>query len=253
MTDVSAADVKTLRDKTGVGMMACKKALAEANGDMDAAVELLRKRGEAKAGEKADRSTGEGLIALSGRAMIKLLCETDFVARNEEFQGLAKEIAEKADNNAEEAKSYFESVKTDKIQSIGENIVLGDIQTIEGGNTVGGYVHSNGKLGALVALDGGTEEMAKDLAMHAVAMNPQVANPADVPAEDIAKEKEIYVEQLKNEGKPEQIIDKIVEGKVKKFCAERALSSQPFVKDPSMTVEQYLGDAKLVGFIRGAV
>ncbi len=251
MTQITVQLVKELRDKTGVGMMACKKALGESDGDIDKAIEILRKRGEAKAGEKAGRSTSEGLITISGRAIIKLLCETDFVARNEDFQTFAKTLADATDaKGADGAKQLFESQKTDKIQAIGENINLEEVQILKDGNTIGGYVHSNGKMGALIALEGGTEEQAKDLAMHTVAMNPSVANPEDVPAEEIAKEKDIYRDQMKNEGKPDNIIEKIIEGKVKKFCAERAMTSQAFVKDSSQTIAEYLGDAKLVSFIR---
>lgn len=251
---VTAAAVQELRKKTGVGMLACKKALEEANGDMEKAIEILRKRGEAKAASKSDRETGEGRVGVSGRAILKLLCETDFVARNEQFIALTDELASMADSDGIEAlKTHFESVRADKVQSIGENLVLADVQTVEGGDTTGAYVHSNGKLGALVVLEGGSEEHAKDVAMHAVAMDPMVANPSDVPAELIEKEKDIYREQLLAEGKPEQIIDKIIAGKVQKFCAERALTSQPFVKDPSQTVQEYLGDAKVVAFVRMAV
>lgn len=251
MTEISAALVKELRDKTGVGMMACKNALSETNGDVGKAIEILRKRGQAKAGEKATRSTSEGVVVVFERAIISLLCETDFVARNDEFVNFANNIAKKAsEDGVEEARNLFEEQKTDKIQAIGENINLGDIQIIEGGDTIGSYVHSNGKLGAVVVLSGGTVEQAKDIAMHTVAMNPSVANPEDVPSEEIEKEKSIYRQQLVNEGKPEQIIDKIIEGKVQKFCAERALSSQSFVKDPSLTVSNYLGNAKIVNFIR---
>lgn len=251
---ISAQQVKELRDRTGVAMMACKKALDESNGDMEGAIEILRKRGASKAAEKADRSTSEGRIAISGRMMVQLLCETDFVGKNESFVAFAQEIAEKADNDgADAAKIHFEDVKTDKIQEIGENIVLESIEAIEGGDTVAGYVHTNGKIGVLVALDGGTEEQAKDVAMHAAAMSPLVANPEEVPSELIEKEKEIAREQLINEGKPENIIDNIIVGKIKKFCAERALASQAFVKDPSMTVAEYLGDAKLIGFTRVAI
>lgn len=251
---ISAQMVKELRDRTGVAMMACKKALEEANGDMDAAIEILRKRGASKAADKADRSTSEGSIAISGRAMVKLLCETDFVGKNENFVALSQDLADKADSDgADGAKSHFEDVKTDKIQEIGENIVLDAVETIEGGSTVAGYVHSNGKIGVLVALDGGTEEQAKDVAMHAAAMDPLVANPEDVSQDLIDKEMEIAKAQLLEEGKPENIIDNILAGKTKKFCAERALSSQAFVKDPSMTVQEYLGDAKLVGFVRAAI
>ncbi len=251
---VSAAQVKELREKTGVAMMACKKALEEANGDMEQAIEVLRKRGEAKAAEKSDRSTNEGAIAVSGRAMVKVLCETDFVARNEKFIAFVEELAQKADaEGADAAKALFESVKTDKIQEIGENIVLDAIEIVDGGNTVGGYVHSNRKVATVVVLDGGSEDEAKDVAMHATAMDPLVANPEDVPADAIAKEREIAREQLLAEGKPEQILDKIIDGKIKKFCAERALSSQPFVKNPEQTVAEFLGSAKLVKFVRFAV
>lgn len=251
---ITAQQVKELRERTGVAMMACKKALEESNGDVEKAIETLRKRGESKAAEKADRSTSEGRVEVSGRAVVKVLCETDFVGKNDKFIAFVKELAEKAGKEGvTAAKEYFESVKTDKIQEIGENIVLDEVSLIEGGDMVSGYVHSNGKIGVVVVLDGGTEEKARDIAMHAAAMNPAVANSEDVPAEEIEKEKVIYQEQLKNEGKPEQLWEKIMEGKVKKFCAGRALSSQAFVKDPSMTVAEYLDDAKLVGFIRMAV
>ena len=251
MSDISAATVKELRDRTGVGMMACKKALVESGGDVSGAIEILRKRGEAKAGEKAGRSTGEGIIVVKGRVAVRLLCETDFVARNEEFGAFANELLDKAvSDGSDGAEALFEKVKADKIQAIGENIVFGGVDVLDGGDVVGSYVHSNGKLGAIVALDGGGEEQAKDLAMHVVAMNPSVANPEDVPAEEIEKEREIYREQLKNEGKPDQIIEKIIEGKVKKFCAERALVSQAFVKDPSVTVSDYLKGGRVVGFVR---
>ncbi|MCK5460501.1 translation elongation factor Ts [Candidatus Gracilibacteria bacterium] len=251
---ITAQQVKELRDRTGVAMMACKKALEESDGDIEKAIEILRKRGESKAAEKATRSTSEGRVEVSGRAIVKILCETDFVGKNDKFITFTKELAKKIDKDGVVAgKEYFESVKTDKIQEIGENIVLDDISLLEGGDIVSGYVHSNGKIGVVVVLEGGTEENAKDLAMHAAAMNPSVANPEDVSAEEIEKEKSIYQEQLKNEGKPEQLWERIMEGKVKKFCAERALSSQSFVKDPSMTVAEFLGDAKLIGFIRMAI
>lgn len=251
---ISAQMVKELRDRTGVAMMACKKALEEANGDIDGAIAILRKRGEAKAADKADRSTSEGRVALSGRAMVKLLCETDFVGKNENFIAFAQELADKASADGEGAATdHFEAVKTDKIQEIGENIVLDNVVSIDGGNTVSGYIHSNGKIGVLVALEGGNEEQAKDVAMHAAAMNPLVATPDDVSDELIAKEMVIAKAQLIEEGKPANIIDKILDGKTKKFCAERALTSQSFVKDPSMSIQEYLGDAKLVAFVRVAI
>jgi len=244
-------DIQKLRASTGIGMMACKKALAEADGDAEKAVEILRKRGEIKAAEKSDRSTNEGVIAISGKAILKILCETDFVARNEKFIKFADEIVKIADSNGENAaRDFFEKNKTDKIQEIGENLVLDEIKILQNGKIFGEYVHSNRKIGAIVALDSGEENAARDVAMHVVAMNPAVAHPSDVPQNEIEKEKEIYREQLQNEGKPAQIIDKIIDGKVKKFCAERALASQNFVKDPSTTVEKFLNGAKIVDFLR---
>ncbi|NCP67868.1 translation elongation factor Ts [Candidatus Peregrinibacteria bacterium] len=251
---ITAQMVKELRDRTGVAMMACKKALEEANGDMDEAIAVLRKRGAAKAADKADRSTSEGAIAISGRSMVKLLCETDFVGKNEKFVQLASDLAAKAESEGvEAAKAHFEDVKTDKIQEIGENIVLDEIVQIDGGDTVSGYVHSNGKIGVLVSLEGGSEDHAKDVAMHAAAMDPLVATPDDVSDDLIAKEMEIAKAQLIEEGKPANIIDNILAGKAKKFCAERALTSQSFVKDPSQTVQEYLGDAQLIAFVRVAI
>ena len=251
---ISAQQVKELRDRTGIAMMACKKALDESNGDMEAAIEILRKRGASKAAEKADRSTSEGRVAINGRTIVQLLCETDFVGKNESFIAFTQEVADKAETDGvDEARSYFEAIKTDKIQEIGENIVLESLKVIEGGDTVAGYVHTNGKIGVIVALEGGTKEQAKDVAMHAAAMNPIVATPEEVPSELIEKEKDIAREQLINEGKPENIIDNIIIGKIKKFCAERALASQAFVKDPSVTVAEYLGDAKLISFTRVAI
>lgn len=251
---VTAKDVQALRKRTGVGMMACKKALTEANGDMDLAIELLRKRGEAKAGSKAERETNEGGVAISGRAIIAVHCETDFVARNENFVAMIQAIADKAnEGGAAAAKEYFESVKTDKMQEMGENLKLATVEVLSEGDAVAGYVHNNKKIGVLVALNGGTEEHARDVAMHAAAMDPLVANPEDVPADAIEAEVAIYKEQLTAEGKPEAILDKIIKGKVQKFCADRALTSQTFVKDPSKTVQEFLGDARVARFVRFSV
>lgn len=251
---ITAQMVKELRDRTGVAMMACKKALEEANGDMDGAIEILRKRGAAKAADKADRSTSEGTIAINGRFMVKLLCETDFVGKNENFVAFAQALVDKANaEGSDAAKAYFEEVKTDKIQEIGENIVLDELVHLEGGDTVAGYIHSNGKIGVIVALNGGSEEQAKDVAMHAAAMDPLVATPDEVSEELIAKEMKIAKAQLLEEGKPANIIDNILAGKTKKFKSERALASQSFVKDPSMSVEEYLGEANLVAFVRLAI
>jgi elongation factor Ts len=249
--EITAAQANELRKQTGVGMLACKKALEEAGGDNEKAIELLRKRGETKAAEKSDRSTGQGGVAVSGRALVKVLCETDFVAKNDKFIAFVEDIVKKADTDgADAAKAYFEDIKTDKIQEIGENMILDLVEVVEGGDVIGGYLHTNRKIATVVALEGGTEEQARDIAMHATAMNPLVANVEDVPVDLIEKEKEIATEQLIAEGKPEQIIEKILVGKIQKFCAERALVSQPFVKNPEQTVAQYLGDAKVVKFVR---
>lgn len=230
-------------------MLACKNALEEANGDIDAAIELLRKRGESKAAGKAERETAEGTIAISGKAIVKLLCETDFVAINENTVAFVQSIADKANaEGVEAAKAYFEEIKTDKMQELGENLVLELVEIVEG-EVVGGYVHSNRKVAAMVALDGGDEEKARDAAMHATAMAPIVANPDQVDPSLIEKEKEIAKEELLAAGKPENIIDNIIAGKIKKFCAERALTSQQFVKNPEQTVGEYLG-ANVTGYLR---
>lgn len=235
-------------------MLESKNALEASNGDIDGAIDYLRKKGLKQAAKKADRATHEGAVAISGRGIVGVACETDFVGRNEQFIAFVTALAAKADTEgAGSVAPYFESVKGDKVLEMGENMQLISAARLEGGSTVAGYVHTNGKVAALVALSGGTQEHARDLAMHVVAMNPLVANPEDVSAELIAKEKEIWAEQLKNEGKPEHIIAGILQGKEQKFAAEQALSCQKFVKDPSLTVQEYLGDAALVSFIRVAV
>ena len=254
MTKISASQVKELRDRTNVAMMACKNALEETGGDMEKAIEILRKRGAGKAADKSSRETSEGRVVIAGRIILKILCETDFVAKNDDFINFTQSVADKGANDGlEAAKEYFESTKSDKIQELGENLVLAEIHEIAEGDIIDGYTHSDGKTAALVALSGGSTEQARDVAMHAVAMNPKFANPSDVSAEEIEKEKTIYREQLLAEGKPEQIIEKIMIGKVQKFCAEQALTSQNFVKDPSQTVESFLGDVKLINFTRLAV
>jgi elongation factor Ts len=246
---ITAAQVHELRKKTGVGMMACKKALTEAEGDMDQAIDLLRKRGESKASSKADRATSEGGVGIAGRAAVAIACETDFVALNDNYKAMLQEVADKtAAEGVEAGKAHWESIRTDKMQEMGENLVLSAIDVLEGGSVVGSYVHSNRKIGTVVVLDGGTEEQARDLAMHATAMMPSVANPEDVPMAEIEKEISIYKEQLAAEGKPENIMEKILSGKVRKYRADRALTSQTFVKDSTKTVQEYLGATKVVAF-----
>jgi len=251
--EITAKAVMELRQKTGVSMMTCKKALAEAEGDEDKAIEILRKRGEAKSADKADRKTGEGAIGMkiSGNkgCMIIVRCETDFVSRNEDFQKLVQDITDRYFTEGDAAQSANEEAVKEAVNTLGENIQLGGHQTIEA-PIVGGYVHTNGKIAVLIGLEGGNEDQAKDVAMHAAAMNPMVISPDEITDDLIAQEKDIWTEQLKNEGKPDNIIENILSGKEKKFREEGALISQVFVKDPSQKVQDYLGDAKVIEYLR---
>lgn len=254
--EVSAKDVMALRQKTGCGMMAIKKALEEVDGDQEKAIELLRKRGETKSAEKASRKAGEGVVAIKMEGqkgvVASVFCETDFVARNEDFVKLAQTIADRYFEKGETAQSENEQAVKEAVGSLGENIKLGEWKLIEA-STLGSYVHSNRKIGVIIGLEGGKEEQAKDVAMHAAAMNPVVVSPEEVTDEIVSKEKEIWTEQLKQEGRPENIMENILKGKEKKFREEGALVSQAFVKDPSQTIQGYLGDAKVAQYIRVAI
>jgi elongation factor Ts len=256
MADISAAAVASLRARTGVSILECKKALEEAGGDEEKAIEILRKRGEAQVVKKADRAQGEGYIFLaegSGKAaLVMLRCETDFVSRSDAFQVIGKELAELALAKGEAAEDEIKEKIAAAVQQLGENITLGELKVVEG-STLGHYVHTNGKLAVVVALEGGSVEAAKDAAMHATAMGPSYVSPEEVTAEAVAKEKEIWTEQLKKEGKPPEIQEKIMIGKEKKFREENALLTQAFVKDPSKTVQAYLGSAKVTGYVRMSV
>lgn len=254
---ITAAEVNALRQKTGVSMMACKKALTEANGDEEKAIEILRKKGEAKAVDKSDREAKEGGVAAAtggGKGVVvKVCCETDFVARNEDFVALCQKVADIVlEKGIDAAKPEADAIVTEHVGKLGENMILDEVQEGEGA-VIGAYIHSNRKVGAMVFLDGGTEEQAKDVAMHVTASDPKVISPDEVSDELVEKEKEIWKDQLKNEGKPEQIWDKIIAGKESKFRSECALMKQPFVKNPEQTIEQYLGDAKVTKFIRMTV
>lgn len=249
---ITASQVKELREKTGISMMACKKALTETNGDETKAIEILRKKGAAKADEKASRETGEGVVVICGNTVAGLKCETDFVALNEDFVSLANRVAEKAEQGAPELiKEEMEADVKALVGKLGENMILGDVKKIVKENDViGNYVHMNNKIGVVVALENGTEDQARDVAMHIAAMNPQFVSPSEVSDELVAAEKNIWEAQLKEEGKPENMIEKIMAGKENKFRSESALLGQSFVKDPSQTVGKYLGDAKIVEFVR---
>lgn len=241
MAEISAKDVMALRNKLGISMMECKKALVENDGNEELAIEFLRKRGAAKAAKKSDRSTGEGTIVFNENSYLKLLCETDFVARNENFVAFAKEIINIASNeNIEKAKEFFENNKSEKITQLGENIVLEEMGNIKGEN-FGGYVHSNNKIGTIIGLKGNaSKELLADLGMHATAVQPSVISPEEISDALVSKEKKIWIEQLKNEGKPENIIENILKGKENKFRSEGAFIEQEFVKDPSKKIKDLL-------------
>lgn len=251
---VTLEQIKKLRDDTGVSTMACKKALEEANGDQEKAIEILRKKGEAKAASRSERSTAQGVVAVSegqGKvAMITLACETDFVAKNEDFINEAKKLADKVLSEGEEAD--LSGVIGDLTIKLGEKIELKNKKIFEGKN-IGTYIHSNNKIGTAVVLSGGETEVARDIAMHIAAMNPEYISPDEVPVALVEKEKEIWTAQLKQEGKPENIWPNIMQGKERKFREENALLKQAFVKNPEETIEKLLGDLKIETFTRMSV
>ncbi|MBL4693934.1 translation elongation factor Ts [Candidatus Gracilibacteria bacterium] len=238
---VEIEQIKELREATGVSMMVCKKALQESDGDFEKAVEFLRKRGVAKAADRSGRSTTEGAVVVRAEggktAMVSLQSETDFVSKSDEFLSFAKGIADEFLSGKASSKEDIDLV--DAGTRLGENLKIGDFTLFEGG-TIGEYIHSNRKIGVLVSLEGGNVDLAKDIAMHVAAMNPAVLSPDEISEELVAKEKGIWAEQLKNEGKPEEIIDKIMMGKEKKFREDSALLKQDFVKNPDQTIEQLL-------------
>ena len=267
---VTAAMVKELRDRTGAGMMECKRALVETNGDIEAAVDHLRKSGLAHANQKASRVAAEGMIALSLSAtgkhavMVEVNCETDFVAKNENFNSFAEAVAANAlceDPADVEAllstrigDATVEQARQILVTKIGENIQVRRFVHISTDGTIGAYVHG-GKIGVLVDLSGGDETLARDLAMHIAALNPKFVANEDVPAEIIAREKDILVAQAKSSGKPAEIIEKMVSGRLRKHLAGITLLGQTFVKNPDLTVGKLMSqnNANVNGFKRLAV
>lgn len=272
---ISAAMVKELREKTGAGMMDCQRALAEANGDIDEAVKVLRKKGLAAAAKKAGRAAKDGLVAFTvssdGReaAMVEVNCETDFVARTEGFQGFVKSIADQvlAERLTDLAAALQRPASFDpghtveqavaaRIATIGENILLSRVAYLGAGDgmQIGSYLHMGGKIGVLVELGAGAdEETVKDVAMHIAAAEPRFVRADEVPAEVINEEREIARAQASAAGKPAQVLDKIADGKVAKFYELACLLDQPFVKDPAQTVGAMLkakGDVPVVRFLR---
>ena len=274
MASFTAKDVQALRQRTGVGMMDCKKALTEANGDTEKAIELLREKGLAAAAKKAGRIAAEGLVVSvidpdkKVGAVVEVNAETDFVAKNKEFvafvDAVAKTVLESNPADVEALNTTklagsdetVEEALREKILTIGENIKIRRFVRLEG--DLVSYVHGEGKIGVMVKFDTdvadkeGFAAYGKDVAMQIAAAAPQYLNKENVPAENLEKEKEILTVQAMNEGKPANIVEKMVEGRLKKFKAEIALVDQPFVKDPDMTVEKYVASkgATVKTFVR---
>lgn len=260
---VSAALVKELRERTGLGMMDCKKALAEVDGDMEKAIEELRKKSSLKAAKKSGRTTANGLLGVkvasdgSKAALVEINIETDFAAKNEKFIAFVSKVAEElyasADGIVENIAAALNDEREILVQEIGENITIRRGQVMQ--SATGGlshYIHGDQRRGALVELSAGVADLGRDLAMHVVAINPMVVNSADVATDILDKEREIYLSQAQDSGKPEEIIVKMVEGRVKKYLAEVSLLDQPFVKDGNVKVGTLVKQAgvQVQGFLR---
>ena len=263
---VTAAMVKELRERSGAGMMECKKALVETDGDIEAALEHLRKSGAAKAAKKAGRVASEGAIVMKSTdslaAIVEVNSETDFVANDSNFETFANDVVaailEQRPANVEEVASLplgdttVEEARTQLVTKIGENISVRrfEIVTNQGGNFAS-YLHGK-RIGVLTEVEGGDETLARDIAMHVAAANPTCITEADVPADLLAKEKEVRIAQAEQSGKPPEIVEKMVTGQLKKFVNEITLEGQPFVKDPDKTVGKLLkeNNAKVLRFVR---
>lgn len=261
---VTAALVKELRERTAAGMLDCKNALVEANGDIELAIENMRKNGQAKAAKKAGRIAAEGVIltkvANGVATMIELNSETDFVARDEGFIAFGSKLIEAASANKLNDIDALNDATVDGVKvseardtlvaKIGENISPRRVISVEGDN-LGAYVHG-GRIGVIAILQGGDEELAKDIAMHVAAANPQFVKPTDVPEEVVAKEKEIQLDIAMQSGKPAEIAEKMVSGRMNKFTSEVSLTGQAFIKDPSTSVAQLLKakNADVINFVR---
>ncbi|AQQ68076.1 translation elongation factor Ts [Microbulbifer agarilyticus] len=250
---ITASMVKELRERTGLPMMECKKALTAADGDIEKAIEDLRKASGLKAAKKAGRTAADGVVAAkvaeggSYGVLVEVNSETDFVARDENFQAFVAKVVDKAfaDRQADVAalmEGELENAREALVQKIGENIGVRRIELVEA-PVVGAYVHSNNRIAAIVALSGGDVETARDIAMHVTAVNPQVVKPEDMPSDVLEKEKDIIKAQPDMEGKPAEIVEKMMGGRIKKFLKENSLVEQPFVKNPDVTVAKLAKDA----------
>jgi len=263
---ISAAEVKALRERTGAGMMECKKALVEAEGDLEAAVGIMRKAGLAKADKKAGRTAAEGRVALAGdaaaAALVEVNCETDFVAGGDEFAAFADELAgrvldaDPANTDALaalelESGETVETMRRALVAKLGENITLRRFDRMQTNGVLGRYVHGM-RIGVLVEVEGGDDELAKDIAMHIAASNPACVGPDDVAPDVLDKEREIHRAQAEESGKPPEIVEKMVAGRLRKYVNEIALTGQPFVKNPDQSVGDLLkqNGARVLRFVR---
>ena len=267
MANVTAAMVKELRDATGAGMMDCKKALVAADGDMQKAIDAMRKSGAAKAAKKAGRTAAEGIIAVAQNgskvALVEVNSETDFCAKNAEFVAFAQKVADLALANISDVEALKNTTLdgqtvaeglTALVAKIGENLQVRRVAIVEAqeGQTVGLYVHSNKRIGVAVILKGGDAELAKHIAMHVCASKPEFVHPEDVSAEVVAHERQVQIDIAMKSGKPQNIAEKMVEGRMKKFTGEVSLTGQAFVMNPEQSVGQYLKEhnADAVSFVR---
>lgn len=261
---MSAALVKELRERTGLGLMECKKALKEAGNDIETAIEALRKSSGMKAAKKAGRIAADGVVTMriaddgSFGLVVEVNSETDFVARDENFLGFVGSVADtlygaKSDDVASVQTGAIEAAREALVQKIGENISVRRAQMVSADSgVVGGYVHGNNRIAVLVELRGGDQDLARDVAMHVAAVNPQVVSPDDMPEEVLNKEREIFTAQAQESGKPAEIIEKMIGGRIKKYLAENSLTEQAFVKDPDVTVGKLVkaAGAEIAAFAR---
>lgn len=258
MAEITAKLVKELRDRTGAGMMECKKALVEAKADIELAIDNMRKSGQAKAAKKAGRVAAEGVIIVriadDHGALVEMNCETDFVAKDAGFLELANEVADYAiahkGVSIEELQAQFEEKRAALVAKIGENMTIRRVQFLEG-NELGSYLHG-AKIGVLVAGKNADEELLKKIAMHIAASRPEFVKPEDVPADVVEHERQIQIDIAMQSGKPQEIAEKMVAGRMKKFTGEVSLTGQPFVMDPSKTVGEFLKEngADVINFVR---
>jgi elongation factor Ts len=251
---ITASMVKELRERTGLGMMDCKKALSEADGDMEGAIEALRKSSALKAAKKSGRTTADGLLGIrvaeDGRrgVLVEVNIETDFAAKNEKFIAFVEDVLNAtfdaaSDDLASVMNTGLEAKRETLVQEIGENISVRRVAVLETADGyIASYLHGDNRKAVLVELDKADDELGRDLAMHITAINPMVVTAAEVPADVLAKEREIYTSQAAESGKPAEIVEKMVEGRVRKFLAEVSLVDQPFVKDASVKISNLLKD-----------